>query len=411
MARGNPVRGRWAWFGVAALLAGQAMADDRAIAPSDVLGLRVTDWQPIDGELREWTAITGSYVVGANGKVAIPHVGEIDVLGQSPSAVSAAIGAALQQQFALADRPDASVTIETRQGILVGGAVEQPGEVPFVSAMTARHAIALAGGLMRPSGGEGSVLLQSLTAEAQVRILDEKVAAGALRVARLRAELDDATAIAVSDAPMMDTATLATLRADADRLLTLNRERLRRELELVDSRITLLQEEIEALEAKQTALDRQKALAEEQRAATESLADRGLAANARLLDAERALVTIETQVLDVATALLEARQDVEVAKAERLQLVEGRAADLMLELQAAEVELAELRSRLELQRSVASLLAATLGGEVEPTDMSITIYRGGTVVEDSARSGLDTPLLPGDFVEVTLMPAPVAGGG
>jgi polysaccharide biosynthesis/export protein ExoF len=396
---------------VFAHLAAPALADDRQIAPSDVLGLRVTDWQPVDGELREWEAITGTYAVGADGRATFPYIGEVVVAGQSPGAVGDLISEALKQQFALADRPFASVSIDERQPVLVGGAVEQPGEVPYVADMTARHAVALAGGILTPNGGEASVMVQSLTAEAQVRILTDQAAASALRVARLRAELDGSAEMALDDLPSDVGVTVAVLRADAERHLALNRQRTEGEVKLLDSRIVLLEQEIVALEAKEEALNRQKTLADEQRAATAELTERGLAVNARLLDAERSLVTIETQVLDVTTALLQARQALEVARAERGQVVQDRNADIMADLQTAEVELAELRERLVLQRSVAGLLAASLGGDVDAGAMSVTVYRTGTGSPEVVGDGLDTKLRPGDLVEVTLTPGTLPNGG
>jgi exopolysaccharide production protein ExoF len=396
---------------VVALLAGSAQADNALIAPSDVLGLRVTDWQPVDGELREWAAITGTYAVGADGRATFPYIGEIEVAGQSPGDVGAAISEALKQQFALADRPFASVSIDERHPVLVGGAVERPGEVPYVADMTARHAVALAGGVLQPSDDASSVLVQSLTAEAQVRILSEQEAAGVIRIARLRAELEGAAKLPTNVVSQGGGPTIAALVADAERLLNLRRESLEGERTLLDSQIVLLEQEIKTLTEKQTSLERQKQLAGEQKSVTEDLAERGLAANARLLDAERSLVNIETQVLDVSTALLEARQELEEAKAEVAQLTKERETEIFTELQTAEIELAEVRERLVLQRSIAGFLAASLGSEnmAGATPLAVTVYRsGGAKVEGD---GMDTVLAPGDLVEVTLAPVVPQEGG
>jgi polysaccharide biosynthesis/export protein ExoF len=394
-----------------ALLAGSAQAEDGLIAPSDVLGLRVTDWLPVEGELREWAAITGTYVVGADGRATFPYIGAIEVAGQSPDDIGAAIGEALKQQFALPDRPYASISIDERRPVLVGGAVERPGEVAYSPDMTARHAVALAGGVLQPSGDASSVLVQSLTAEAQVRILSDQEAAGVIRIARLRAELEGATKLPADVVPQGGGPTVAALVSDAERLLRLRSEGLEGERTLLDNRIVLLEQEITALTAKQKSLERQKQLTGEQKSVTEDLAERGLAANARLLDAERSLVSIETQVLDVSTALLEARQALAEAKAEVAQLAKDRETDIFTELQTAEVELAEVRERLVLQRSVAGVLAAGIGGEpaAGATPLAVTVYRSGgaKVVGD----GLDTVLAPGDLVEVTLTPVAPLGGG
>jgi polysaccharide biosynthesis/export protein ExoF len=405
------VRLSFAILAVAQLAGAAALAEDNHIAPSDVLGLRVTDWLPVEGELREWEAITGTYTVDADGRATFPYIGELAVAGQSPAAIGEQIGEALKQRFALADRPYANVSIDGRRPVLVGGAVMRPGEVPYVAEMTARHALALAGGVLSPSGDGSSVLLQSLTAEAQVRILTDQEVAGVIRVARLRAELDGAAEIPANALPAGGGPLLAALVVDARRLLALRRESVESERQLIDSRIALLEQEIAALTQQQLALARQKTLAAEQKTVTESLADRGLAANARLLDAERSLVTIETQILDVSTALLDARQELEEARAKAGQLAKDRATEIMTELQTAEVELAEIRERLALQHSVAGILAASLGGETDATAaLSVTVYRGGK--PDPVGKGLDTVLRPGDLVDVTLAPplGPQQGG-
>jgi exopolysaccharide production protein ExoF len=372
-------------------------AEADLIAPADVLELRVTDWLPVDGELREWSAISGTYTVGPDGRAAFPYVGEIPVAGLSPLEIGDRIGEGLKQRFALADTPFANVSIAARRPVLVGGVVRTPGEVSFTAGMTARHAIAQAGGLM--AADEASTMVQMLTAAAQVRILSDKEAAETLRIVRLRAELDGTATLPPVTLPQVET--LATLRADAERLLALRQERLKRELELIDSRIALLEDEIVALGTKQTALERQRALAEEVRQNMSDLAERGLAANVRLLDAEETLVTVETQVLDVSTALLRARQLVQVARSERLELVEGRAAELMQELETAEVDLAETRERLALHRSLAGFLSAEAGG-TEQAAFAVTIYRTIDGKTAAVADGPDSVLQPGDLVEVTL---------
>lgn len=378
-----------------------ARAED-LIAPADMLELRVTDWVPVDGELREWTAISGTYPVDPDGSAAFPYVGKIAVAGLTSVEIGVKIGEGLKERFALADTPFANVSIAQRRPVLVGGVVRNPGEVPFTAGMTARHAIARAGGLVS-GADQASVMVQLLTAAAQVRILSDQEAATMLRIARLRAELDRATTLPAAGLPDGEGATLANLRADAERLLALRQERLKRELELTDSRIALLEEEIVALGAKQAALERQRTLAEETRTTMTDLAERGLAANVRLLDAEETLVNYETQVLDVSTALLRARQLVQVARSERLELVDGRAAELMQELETAGVELAEQRERLALHRSVARFLSVDAGGTASgDTGLSVTVYRTVEGKTAPVAEGADTVLQPGDLVEVML---------
>ena len=380
---------------LSAVLSAGPLAAEVAIAPDDVLSLRVTEWMPIEGTLRDWPAIAGTYQVAPDGTLSLPHLGRIEAAGLDPAELGGRIGAALMQHFALASPPDAAVSVAERPPVLVGGAVRSPGEVPFHPGMTARHAIALAGGALAPANEDSSLMLQRLNAEAQLAILATEEASLVLRQARLRAELDGADALPPT-AGTLGGAAVEALRADEERLLALRRERLTRELELIDGRIDLLTQEIAALEARQEALGRQRALAEEQKQRAASLADRGLVVSDRLVDAERTLVTIETQVLDTATAMLRARQSRAVAQSERVQLVEGRAADILVELQGVEVALAATRERIALQSGVAAFLT---GGLAEPgriAGFEVVVRRDGAV----AAGGLDAPLEPGDLIEV-----------
>jgi exopolysaccharide production protein ExoF len=389
----GPLRRLAAAAALAAALAAGTAAAEVAIAPDDVLNLRVTEWMPIEGTLRDWPAFAGTYQVAPDGTLSLPHVGRIEAAGLDPAELGDRIGAALMQHFALAAPPDAAVSVAERPPVLVGGAVRSPGEVPFHPGMTARHAIVLAGGALAPASEDNSLMLQRLNAEAQLGILAGEEASLVLRQARLRAELDGAEALPPT---AVSGAAAEALRADEERLLALRRERLARELELIDGRIDLLTQEIAALEAKQEALGRQRALAEEQKERAASLADRGLVVSDRLVDAERTLVTIETQVLDTSTAMLRARQSRAVAQSERVQLVEGRAAELLVELQGVEVALAATRERIALQSSIAAFLT---GGLAEPgriAGFEVVVRRDGAVAAD----GLDAPLEPGDLIEV-----------
>ncbi|MCX7645889.1 MAG: polysaccharide biosynthesis/export family protein [Rhodobacteraceae bacterium] len=381
---------------LAALLTAVLPAAAETVAPDDVLSLRVTEWLPVERELRSWEAFGGSYPVGADGRVVLPHIGPIEAAGIDTAELGRRIGAALMQHFALPAPPDASVTVAARPPVLVGGAVRTPGEVPFTPGMTARHAIALAGGALAPASEDTGLMVQRLTAEAQRGILAAEAAALELRRARLRAELDGAETLGAV-AVAAEGAAVRALRADEERLLTLRRERLTRDLELIDGRIELLTQEIAALEAKEAALGRQRAIAEQARTRAASLADRGLVVNDRLVDAERTLVLVETQLLDVSTAKLRARQQRAQAESERVQLVEGRAADLLAELQQVELELAATRERMALQDAVAAFLTGGLAEADRIAGFEVVIRRAGG---GAAPGGLDAPLRPGDLVEV-----------
>ncbi len=407
MVRVRPALGAVA---VAALLCGPGVALADLIAPTDILSLRVIEWQSLDGTLREWTALNGPYEVHADGTIEVPFVGRIVAAGRATEDLGAQIASSLTELLALPALPAALVEIDRRGPVIVGGMVRLPGEIDFRDGMTARHAVALAGG-MAASTPEGA-LMQRLNAEAQVQILGAEETGLVLKAIRLRAERDGLATADFPDPSKLSTVSAALVEQEQS-LLTLRHERIERELVLVDGRRDLLNREISALEEKATVLQAQKALATEQRDATLALNQRGLAVNARLLDAEQTLGSVETQLLDVSTAKLRAGQALAVAETERLELVEGRAVDTVAELQKTETELTDVRARLALQTAVAALSGLNATGASAPGAAGgaiVSILRKTSDGMQRVEVNWDAPLLPGDLVEVTFAPASLPGG-
>lgn len=131
---------------VVALLPGVALADSYTISESDLLRLRVLEWQPVDGTMREWEAMTGEYRVNADGTISVPFLGPVEAAGHTPAQLGTLIADGLMERLALPDMPDATIEIAEYRPIIVAGHVREPGEVVFRPGLTARQAIAMAGG-------------------------------------------------------------------------------------------------------------------------------------------------------------------------------------------------------------------------------------------------------------------------
>ena len=68
-----------------------ALAADGAqykLGTADKLRIRVAEWQPADGSIRNWDVINGDYSVGPSGALSLPFIGQLDVAGKTPSEVS-----------------------------------------------------------------------------------------------------------------------------------------------------------------------------------------------------------------------------------------------------------------------------------------------------------------------------------
>ena len=133
-------------------------------------------------------------VVDADGKIAFPPLGLVDVEGATTEEMSTRIRDMLAEQEILSDAK-VTVALAAARPVFVGGDVSSPGSYPYQADLSVRRAIALAGGL-GISRARGLEELASLRSERDVlaaELLRERA-----RAARLAAE------IAGEDALRMD---------------------------------------------------------------------------------------------------------------------------------------------------------------------------------------------------------------
>jgi polysaccharide export outer membrane protein len=88
--------------------------------------------------------LTGEYSLDGNGVLAFPLVGNINANGATIMQLQKAIAAKLEPDYLI--NPNISAEIVTRRPFYVIGEVQKPGNYPYVSDMTAIHAVAMAGG-------------------------------------------------------------------------------------------------------------------------------------------------------------------------------------------------------------------------------------------------------------------------
>jgi protein involved in polysaccharide export with SLBB domain len=105
-------------------LAAGAAAEDYLLGPMDKLRIRVVEWQSAEATAREWSSVSGEYVVGPSGTLSLPFVGEIPAAGRTTSDVAATIGDELQQTLGLLNRPDAAVELAELRPVFIAGDVQ-----------------------------------------------------------------------------------------------------------------------------------------------------------------------------------------------------------------------------------------------------------------------------------------------
>lgn len=383
---------------VLTLVAGQAAAE--LIRPNDSLSVRIIEWRTVESELRDWSAFSGTYTVASDGIISFPFIGGVQTEGMTDADLATTVSTSLSNRFALVEPLQAVVSRADVQAVIVGGAVRNPGQIEFFSGMTARHAISLAGGGLSSQVSAVQARIDWLSAQSQLSVTTARENVLQARLARLRAERDGADTIVFDDATAQQ---LGPLVASEQALLTLTLNRRTRELALVRGRIGIFEAEIDALEAQTISLQRQRDLVAEEKAAIDALSERGLTVNSRVLDADRTLASVETQILDVSTARLRAQQGLAAAQSDQLALVDGAASTVLRELQETEAELADVQARRQSQAAIANLMAAQVTGDPAATTQ-VTIHRQTDGVTTVLTDAIDTVLQPGDLVEIALPP-------
>ena len=89
-------------------------------------------------------ALTGEFIVGANGKLSLPLIGETQAAGMTIGQFQTEIANALSQGFL--NEPRVSVEVLNYRPFYILGEVNQPGTYPYTNNLTVLNAVATAGG-------------------------------------------------------------------------------------------------------------------------------------------------------------------------------------------------------------------------------------------------------------------------
>lgn len=381
-----------------------AFADDYTLGAMDKLRIRVAEWQTAEGTVRDWSAISGDYTVGASGGISLPFLGTLPASGKTTAEIADEVGLQLQKLFGLPDRPSASVELAQYRPIYLAGDVQTPGEYPFAPEMTVLKAVSLGGGLRRAESGQ-RFARDFITAqgESSVRIAERNRLL--VRRARLQAEIAEKSDIAVPE-ELKNAADAANLVESEKALMVSRDKRLKLQLTQLAELKSLLQNEIEALGKKSVTQTRQLELVMEDKDRVDTLAEKGLALSARKLTVEQRAADLQAALLDIDTASLKAKQDVSKANQDETNLRNDWDAQLAQELQNTEAELDTLDLKLTTSRDLmteallqsADAAQTPQAGAVPSITYSIVRQKDGKSTKIPADEG--TLVLPGDVVKV-----------
>ncbi|WP_235912034.1 polysaccharide biosynthesis/export family protein [Mesorhizobium xinjiangense] len=407
------IRAAFAMIALLAMtLAGvSAHAQEYTLGPQDKLRVRVVEWQTAEAAVRDWTSISGDYVVGPSGDISLPFVGRLPASGRTTAELAAEISEKLRQKFALMDEPDASVEIAEFRPIFVSGDVETPGRYAFDPGLTVLKAVSLAGGIRRGSETGQRFERDFISARGNYEVLVSRRNGLLARRARLIAEGSGSEEIAwpeeVTSAPNAD-----TLMADETAFKKARLNRLQVRLDAIDDLKELLTKEIESLQKKIVEQNRQIELATKELEGIGNLADRGLVVNSRVLSIERTAADLRSKVLDMETAMLRARQDFSEATQDAADLQSERETEIVQQRQQAEAEIDQVDRKMAMYRDLmgealanSPEAAVSAGDEEAPMRYLLVRNEDGETVETEVDE--NASVHPGDVVKVDILPVPV----
>lgn len=113
------------------------------------------------------TDLSGDFTIDGSGNVALPLIGQVRAAGYTAGQLEGVIGGAFAQGYLKS--PRVSVEVATYRPFYIIGAVNRPGQYPYVDHMNAMTAIALAGGFS-PTAVESVIFLRREGSNEEVEV-------------------------------------------------------------------------------------------------------------------------------------------------------------------------------------------------------------------------------------------------
>jgi len=387
-------RGLWHLALLALLLfvAPSASAAEREAAETLSIGDKVTI--SVFGQ----SDLSGDFVLDGAGVVNMPLAGRIRIAGLTALEAEARIRSSLMDGY-LRDAV-VSLRIAELKPVYVMGEVRSPGTYPFRHGLSVLGVIALAGGYR--VGDESLAVLKSelLLADERENLLDASLQTLMARRLRLEAERDGAKQLAL---PSARTPGSAQIMAGEQEILDFQRRAREGEHELLGQQVARLESEKTALTEQAELAERQIDLTREQSSEYNKLATTGHALRTVQVEREREHARARSDAARIRAELAKS----ETARGEltlrlrELDTVYMRR--VVLELQETRQKILEVERSLPIARQIAESRRRRLTvseGSGAVADWDIRITRQSGLAPATLQAKFETPLQPGDIVQV-----------
>lgn len=379
----------------AAVDIGAALAAD-PLAPGDVLRVAVAEAPELGRD---------EVKIGADGRIMLPKIGGVTVGGADVDAARERIESALVEK-GLLRAPTILVEVAAHRPFFVGGAVAEPGAVPFEVGLTVRHALILAGGLARGEGPDRLDVADIVELKGRWRARTYALLQVEAAIARLESELaaaDRPDFRAVREDRVADEEAAPVFEAHRNLFRERAAERTAQENHLAEA-IALNALEIDVL-TEQGALEvAAQRIQRDQLENSRQLFEKNLLPLPRLQALEFDLSRISREVLANRAYIARARQ----SKATNEYELNVTGIRRYIEMREKLLGLMVERAGLEAETETVAAALVTAGIDLSDDDRltapepEVTIHRARDGATETIEAAMDTPILPGDVLEVRI---------
>ncbi|MBB6408690.1 polysaccharide biosynthesis/export family protein [Mesorhizobium sangaii] len=390
------------------------MAGEYLLGPQDKVRLKVYEWRASRDVIFEWTALNDSFVVGADGTLFLPFVGQIRAQGTAPGDLARAIGDRLMQQMGLGRQPDVAVEIVQYRPFYIVGYVTQPGEFPFRPGLTVLQALGIAGGLRTREEDMSRLEREVIAGQGDVGLLALSNVSLLARKARLESELAGSDDIAFP-AQLKDRAsneTVALAMEQERKIFAVRKDAMATQLRALRELKDFLEKELTSLGQQMAFHDQQIELIQKELAGVSALVQKGLAVAPRELSLQGTVAQMQSDRLVAETSLLRVRQEISKTDIEILNLGNSQASEVAAALRETQLQLNEVTSKAntavqllhDTEVTAPALLA--LRERAERAKPIFKIVRTTDSGSQEIMAEETTPIEPGDTVKIDIPPPP-----
>ncbi|MCI9880441.1 MULTISPECIES: polysaccharide biosynthesis/export family protein [Methylobacterium] len=356
--------------------------------------------------------------VDTDGRVSLPLVGPLDAKGKTLTEILTYLRRELpkkslnlrtpegRDQITIIDPQEISLSIADYVPVYVNGDVSRPGEQKFRPGMTVRQSISLAGGYDVVRFRVENPMMANVDLEDELRTKWMDLEHAYARRDFLQKLLDrskEATQPFALRSPLAKGLRDQAAKAETDQLRAsldaFNAERV-----AFERKITLLNDGLEALEKQKKNEDENAKLDNSEAARINDLFAKGTLPANRVADARRLALLSATRSLQVSSQLEADRRVRSDAQQALQKLISDRSEQVLKDLKETNDLISKTQSRIDALTEklvyTSALRSQLLGSGVNSPQISVVRQVSGTAKSLSADA--DTPLEPGDVVEVKM---------